>query len=97
MEWPTPACIESDSFNDEPEDEGEAEYCSRNCLHKTKAGELDRNFCPMCKNSTFVCGEVGDYAKEPPGIWLAQWLPKGIPRELCTVPTCPAQEPQQGP
>ena len=55
---------DADSIVDEPEDEGDAECCSRNCLHKTKAGELDRNFCPMCKNSSFVCEKVGDCAKE---------------------------------
>ena len=28
----------------------------------------------------------------PPGVWLAWWLPKGIPRELYTALPSPAQE-----
>ena len=52
----------SDTFDDQSEDE--AECCSRNCLHKWKAGEMDYNFCSMCQQSTFVCEEIGNCAKE---------------------------------
>ena len=33
----------------------------------------------------------------PPGIWLAWWLPKGIPGELCAALPSPAQEAATGP
>ena len=56
--------IDADSIVNEPEEKGNAECCSCNCLHKMKVGKLDRNFCLMCKNSSFVCEKVGDCTKE---------------------------------